>query len=80
MAKGITPALIAKYGEPGSIIPGTKHRRAYCGVCGEPIRIKARGRYSHGTCDRCMGMRPRTRTSTDPRRQGDSSHRVVASF
>lgn len=80
MAKEIDPTLIAKYGKPGSKIPGSKLRRAYCGTCEAPIRIKARGRYRHGTCDRCMGIRPEPHVSADPRRRRDESRRVVMMF
>ena len=33
------PPNFAKYGNPGTLIPGSKFRRGYCRVCGEPIRV-----------------------------------------
>ncbi len=34
------PHKCEMFGVPGSLIPGSRYRRAYCSRCGEPIRIE----------------------------------------
>ena len=47
-----------KWGEPGSPIPGSPFVRAYCGACGEPIRVRYSDFKERGAddfdCDTCV--------------------------
>jgi len=51
MDKFITKDLIETYGEPGSPIMNSEYVRAYCLVCGDPLRVVSD--YNAATCNDC---------------------------
>jgi len=45
----VDPADWQRYGPVGSSIPGSRHLRDYCVICGQPIRVSDVRR--HNACD-----------------------------
>lgn len=55
----ISPATLARYGQPGDPIAGSNFVRAYCCVCGEPIRVALGNAVDFVECQDCRGALPR---------------------
>lgn len=53
-----SPQTVARYGQPGDVIPGSVYQRDYCAVCGEPIRVHERARLGLNECQDCKGLIP----------------------
>jgi len=68
--------MVAKYGEPGSTIPGSKYVREFCCYCGAAVRVSPR---RHGvSCERCERLREGSTTEGPYRRQGRSGAAYLA--
>ena len=48
-----------RHGAPGEAIPGSTYVRAYCAVCGEPIRVPRSQNVHTAECCECHGALPR---------------------
>jgi hypothetical protein len=61
----VSPAHLAelckyqRYGQPGDPIPGSRYVRAYCAVCGDPIRVDPSCSLDRQECTDCKGALPR---------------------
>lgn len=50
-------AIRFDHGRPGSKIPGSVYVRAYCSVCGAPIRVRTKEQaIRRNECDNCRDL------------------------
>lgn len=69
----------AKYGPPGSQIPGSRYVRWYCDFCGEPMRVSGKPWPPPvRDCERCAGRHGQVATPTSGPRDDTGGYQANA--